>query len=1038
MDVVSPTQPLVKFLKEHKAENSGEATHFCMNSNYGGKFKILESDHEQFYELYVDALKDGLKMYLTERCVGLRKFKFFLDIDFSYDVLPPDVNDVMPHILAVVPHSEQYVISIRNGYKWHFNFPDCYTTADEAIALSRKIEKALDKDPQLVLTKVTHEKLSWNKVIDESVYGTGLRLLGSLKSSKRGQPENGKYMDLVNTVFEPQNITPPFGYSPSLEDMGTCYYVICKDGFKVSQSGIKYEHMLWTSIRYGIPPLPKEENLVETDESDVDSLTENKIGITDEPSFKSGGGKNLAKSVEDKLRSKLINFITVNYDLDSTDIGSLKVKTKDDKTYLYVQLTSKTCHFKNKDHQRNHQYMMIGVSRTAKLYIMQRCFDSDCKTKQYNRMTLPEELDKMMIPVFQHRAVDGDLEPTIVAQALDCVNDLVHLPEKKMIVPFHVSETETNEKIIKGICPKMPRLCECPSTEMEVTFRQHGLQCKCPKCLETYPYHDGTLVIPCQYIALTQVVINVINPTIIVQQEISDPLYFVKDAFTISNDEDINTTFLRALWGTHSLLAKLLFDLYESRFRVDRPSKPIVWFEFDGNLWKSESETLQNILFDEEHDFIHYFYRALKYYQDLGDDTDRENVKKVAHIQRVIDNLQNNKFQEQVILQCARYWYSRHTDFVSKINVKDICTFTNGVFDFEQVCFRSGEPEDYQTFSTHLEYKEYDENDSNIQFVMSFLQEILPTEGVLEYLLKVLSTCLSNDVSLQMFFMLTGVGGNGKSVLMELLQESLGDYFTIIQSSLITKARESANSANEALSSLRMKRMVVFNEIPKNAVIQADIMKMLSGGDSISTRQNYGRQIVFKPSFKSFLICNTIPELSENGHSEWRRVRVIHFPMKFVSKPNPANPLERKVDPTLKRRLLNKACTTAFLSILIEFYKRYVRDGLETPEAVIEHTRKYQDDNDKWKKFVDSYIAEDEKGVVESKTLVETAEKWWWKNHRCQPPGRNDILEYFTQNVFRGVEKVKMRIPKELRANFEDKTSIYGWKNFTIVDIDAE
>ena len=49
-------------------------------------------------------------------------------------------------------------------------------------------------------------------------------------------------------------------------------------------------------------------------------------------------------------------------------------------------------------------------------------------------------------------------------------------------------------------------------------------------------------------------------------------------------------------------------------------------------------------------------------------------------------------------------------------------------------------------------------------------------EDVREYTLRFLSSCLSGEVTDHKFYMWTGSGGNGKSLLVKLLQHTLGDY----------------------------------------------------------------------------------------------------------------------------------------------------------------------------------------------------------------------------------------------------------------------
>ncbi|RKO93735.1 hypothetical protein BDK51DRAFT_33829 [Blyttiomyces helicus] len=204
---------------------------------------------------------------------------------------------------------------------------------------------------------------------------------------------------------------------------------------------------------------------------------------------------------------------------------------------------------------------------------------------------------------------------------------------------------------------------------------------------------------------------------------------------------------------------------------------------------------------------------------------------------------------------------------------------------------------------------------------------------------------------------MTGIGGNGKSLLLNIFEICLGDCFGLASSALNTKPRENADSANEALASLRTNRAVVFNEVGEREVIQADIMKMLTGGDSISTRENYGKQIKFKPFFKTITICNNIPAHSENGHNY---------------------DLENKL----------KEAAPAMLSILIEYYKQYKENGLIEPDTVVEHIKKYQEENDRIKLFVKQFLIEDAQG------------RWFKDEYGEKEPAKKALQDYLEKQIF--------------------------------------
>jgi phage/plasmid-associated DNA primase len=193
---------------------------------------------------------------------------------------------------------------------------------------------------------------------------------------------------------------------------------------------------------------------------------------------------------------------------------------------------------------------------------------------------------------------------------------------------------------------------------------------------------------------------------------------------------------------------------------------------------------------------------------------------------------------------------------------------------------------------------------------------------------------------------------------MDLHLKSLGDYACISPVSLITGKRENASSANSALASIRNKRCVIMQEPAATDQIQVDIMKSLTGGDRISTRELNSSQIEFKPMAKLFLATNKQPGLSDTDGGTIRRLKITEFVSRFVENPDPENRkkgiYEFKIDKELKSKLENYHCI--FMNILLEYYKLYRQDGLKPPESVIRVTKKFEMDNNIIKQFIDENI----------------------------------------------------------------------------------
>ena len=147
-----------------------------------------------------------------------------------------------------------------------------------------------------------------------------------------------------------------------------------------------------------------------------------------------------------------------------------------------------------------------------------------------------------------------------------------------------------------------------------------------------------------------------------------------------------------------------------------------------------------------------------------------------------------------------------------------------------------------------------------------------------------------------------------------------------------------------------------------NEMIQAGVMKSLTGGDTISTRELNSSQMEFKPMAKLFMACNRIPTMSDSDGGTIRRLKLTEFISRFVENPSdePQNGIyEFKIDKDLKSKL--EHYKPVFMCVLLNYYRIYRTEGITPPMSVIKVTKKYENDNNLIKDFIDEYIQESDK-----------------------------------------------------------------------------
>jgi P4 family phage/plasmid primase-like protien len=399
-----------------------------------------------------------------------------------------------------------------------------------------------------------------------------------------------------------------------------------------------------------------------------------------------------------------------------------------------------------------------------------------------------------------------------------------------------------------------------------------------------------------------------------------------------------------------NVLSKLIHRLYGEIF-VCSDCENSKWYFFNGIRWRKENKSynLRVLIINEVFTKIENYRRQL--------------VKEGAS-EEIIKNYHTilSKIGSGIKLNCLELeFYNSQFDKIIDQD-KDLLGFDNGVYDLKENEFRKGRSSDYISLSTGYEYIEYPQDHPLYIELLDLICKILPEEDVRDFTLKSLASCLDGHNRDENFYVWAGKrgsGANGKSTLSDLHLKALGEYACISPVSLITGKRESANNANSALFSIRNKRCVLMQEPAANDQIQVDVMKGLTGGDTISTRELNSSQVEFKPNAKFFMCTNKLPGLSGSDGGTSRRLKITEFTSRFVENPNPENIQkgihEFQIDRELKSKIDSYA--PVFMNVLINYYKKYRQEGLHPPESVIKVTKKFEADNDIIKQFVQENIS---------------------------------------------------------------------------------
>ena len=423
----------------------------------------------------------------------------------------------------------------------------------------------------------------------------------------------------------------------------------------------------------------------------------------------------------------------------------------------------------------------------------------------------------------------------------------------------------------------------------------------------------------------------------------------------------IHDLVIDCLTGTHYDVARVVYAMFQHRY-VCSGIRSHMWYEFSSHRWKTcdSGYSLRKRL---STDVWREFSSAVGRFNNraLASPGHQEQQRLQDMTKQVLDIAQKLKmalFKDHVMKECAEMFYQERFEEKLDSNIA-LIGFENGVYDLDADEFRDGRPDDLLTFSTHIDYIEYDENSQDVDGVQRYLAQVLTNPQMREYVVKLFASFLHGATKEQKFYIWTGSGSNSKSKLVELFELAFGDYCCKLPVTLLTQKRAASNAATSEVAKSKGKRFACMQEPSEDEKMNVGLMKELSGGDKIMARCIYKEPIEFKPQFKMILLCNHLPDVPSDDGGTWRRIRVVEFTSKFVEKPS-KNSTEQEFPIDLNLTAKMETWKEAFMSLLIRYYRRYVEEGVVEPEEVLRCTIEYKKQNDYLADFVERSIEKDD------------------------------------------------------------------------------
>lgn len=483
-------------------------------------------------------------------------------------------------------------------------------------------------------------------------------------------------------------------------------------------------------------------------------------------------------------------------------------------------------------------------------------------------------------------------------------------------------------------------------------------------------------------------------------------------------------------------VALVLYCKYKFDF-VCVSAKQKIWYQFIDNIWKESDDAeftrkapdeIFKLYTEKVNELIHKKLTPLNELKRNAEDPvelkriEDEIVKtkdSITTITKITKDLRMTSTQKNIMTQAKILFYD--PKFLSGMNKNVyLMAFTNGIYDFNLGQFREGRPDDYITLSTgNPYYKPEAINNYEVikQEIIEFMKQLFPDQELCEYMWEHLSSVLLGINHNQTFNIYNGAGSNGKSLLVDLMSEMLGDYKGVVPTTLITQKRNEIGKASPEIYQLIGRRYAVIQEPQKGDQLNEGIMKEITGGDPLQGRALFKDTVTFIPQFKLVVCTNNLMDIKSNDDGTWRRIRVCKFKSKFVDQPDytPDTPYLFLKNKNLKSEKF-KLWVPVLMNMLIERVMKN-KGIIEDCNEVTEASNTYRNEQDYISRFINEKIREtnNPKDCIKKRALSNVFKQW--------------------HKLITGKDPTKL---DELYSMFEKRYGAYvtrsGWKNLKIED----
>ena len=242
-----------------------------------------------------------------------------------------------------------------------------------------------------------------------------------------------------------------------------------------------------------------------------------------------------------------------------------------------------------------------------------------------------------------------------------------------------------------------------------------------------------------------------------------------------------------------------------------------------------------------------------------------------------------------------------------------------------------------------------------------------PAEDTRHYLHNAFGYASTGVTKEQMFLILQGLGGDGKSTWVNAVREVLGTYAVTaaIETFLDTGVKKAAEASPDIARLAGDTRLISTAEPPRGSKLASSAIKSFTGGAPLTARELRQGIFEFMPIGKVILECNNRPAINDSDDGIWRRTRIVLFEHQV--------PKDR-IDLDLPDKLRGEY--SGVLNWLVEGVLSWMSEGLPSPPSVREALEDYRRGSNDFVEWLNDCVVMDKESKLPSAELFRSYKDW--------------------------------------------------------------